>query len=271
MTSSPGATAERQVKQTPTKDEPLLEVSDLRCTFGSIDAVDGASLGVRHGSLTGMIGPNGAGKTTVINAIGGQVRATGGSIRFAGADLAGRPPHEIARSGVTRTFQTPNLFPRLTVLENMLLGAPAWKGESLAAALVGGLRWRRGQDALIEQAQTIMLRFDMLSFQNELGGALSGGQKRIVEIMRALMAAPRLLLLDEPMAGVNPSLARRIATHLTELQSDGMTMLMIEHDLRLVGDICDPVIVMVQGRVLAEAPLAELQRNEEVVRAYLTG
>lgn len=249
----------------------LLAVVNLRCTFGAINAVDDASFTVKRGSFTGLIGPNGAGKSTAINAIGGQIRPTAGTISFDGVDLTGQPPHRIARAGITRTFQTPNLFPRLTVLENMLLGAPAWKGESLLSAIAGGRRWRRGQDELIEQAQAITRRFDMLGFQNDLAGALSGGQKRIVEIMRALMAGPKLLLLDEPMAGVNPSLARRIATHLAELQADGMTMLMIEHDLRLVGDVCDPVIVLAQGRVLAEASLAELQRNEEVVRAYLTG
>ncbi len=254
----------------PAGDE-ILRVSGLTCSFGGVQAVDDCSFAIRRGTLTGLIGPNGAGKSTVINAIGGQVRPTSGSVLFEGRELGGLAPHRIARAGVTRTFQMSNLFPRMTVLENLLVGAPPWRGEGLLSALVGGSMWRRGQDELVEQAQDIMRRFEVLKLQNDYAGELSGGQKRIVEIMRALMSQSTLLLLDEPMAGINPSLARRIAAHLGELQAEGLTMLMIEHDLRLVGDVCDPVIVMAQGRVLAEAPLAELQQNEEVIRAYLTG
>jgi branched-chain amino acid transport system ATP-binding protein len=270
MSSSAPATSPAGTVASP-QGVTILEVCGLRCAFGGVQAVDDTSFAIRRGTITGLIGPNGAGKSTVINAIGGQVRPQAGSVKFEDREVSGQSPHRIARTGITRTFQTPNLFPRLTVLENLLYGAPPWRGEGLLSALVGGAMWRRGQNDLVGEAQEIMRRFDVLPLQNEYAGALSGGQKRIVEIMRALMARPKLLLLDEPMAGVNPTLARTIAAHLGELRAEGMTMLMIEHDLRLVGDVCDPVIVMAQGRVLAEAPMADLQRNEEVVRAYLTG
>jgi ABC-type branched-subunit amino acid transport system ATPase component len=270
MTAVASWTDERGPARSPAASDALLVVSDLHCSFGGVQAVNGTGFEVQAGSLTGLIGPNGAGKSTVINAIAGQIRPDSGSVCFDGEELQGLPTHRIARAGITRTFQTPNLFPRLTVLENMLLGAPPWRGESLLSALAGGRLWRRGQDRLIEQAQAIMQRFGTVSLQNEYAEALSGGQKRIVEIMRALMASPKLLLLDEPMAGVNPTLALRIAEHLDALRASGVTMLMVEHDLRVVGEVCEPVIVMVQGRAVAEGTLAELRQNEEVVRAYLS-
>jgi ABC-type branched-subunit amino acid transport system ATPase component len=249
----------------------LLEVSDLHCAFGGVQAVAGASFAVEAGSLTGLIGPNGAGKSTVINVIDGQVRPNAGSITFDGTEIHGWPTHRIAQAGVARTFQSANVFGRLTMLENMLLGARPWKGESLPVALLGGRAWRRREAVLVDRAQSILRRFDMLSHQNEYAGSLSGGQKRILEIMRSLMSDPKLLLLDEPMAGINPSLALRIAEHLADLRTGGMTMLMVEHDLRIVEKVCDPVIVMVQGRVAAEGSLAEVRQNPEVVNAYLAG
>jgi ABC-type branched-subunit amino acid transport system ATPase component len=250
---------------------PLLEVSELRCSFGGVQAVAGASFAVRTGTLTGLIGPNGAGKSTVINIIGGQVRPTAGTVRFDGHPIGGMAPHDISRAGITRTFQTANVFGRLTVLENLLLGAPHWRGETLRAALTGKWLWRRNEAALIDKAQAILERFGLTRLQNEYAGELSGGQRRLVEIMRALMAEPKLLLLDEPMAGINPSLARSIADMLAQLRDEGMTMVMVEHDLHLVDLLCDPVICMVWGRVLAEGSMVDLRRNREVINAYLEG
>jgi branched-chain amino acid transport system permease protein len=163
------------------------------------------------------------------------------------------------------------MFGRLTVLENLLVGAPPWRGETFAGVLLGRRRWQRHEDEAIAQAREIISRFGMTAQEDAYAGTLSGGQKRILEIMRALMARPRLLLLDEPMAGINPTLARRIGEHLLELAGTGMTMLMIEHNLGLVAQLCEPVIVMAQGRVLAEGTLAELRQNQEVVHAYLAG
>lgn len=249
----------------------ILELDNLRRSFHSVYAVDGTSFTVPSGGITGLIGPNGAGKSTVVNLIGGQLRPDSGQITFAGREIQGRAPHINARDGLIRTFQTPNVFSRLTVLENLLIGAPPWRGERLAGALRGRRSWRRHEDAMISQARGIIGRFDMTPHEDAYAGTLSGGQKRILEIMRALMASPRLLLLDEPMAGINPSLAQRIGEHLRELAAAGITMLMIEHDLGLVAQLCDPVIVMAQGRVLAQGSLAALRRNQEVVHAYLAG
>ena len=249
----------------------LLEVSDIRCAFGGVQAVAGASFSVREGSFTGLIGPNGAGKSTMVNVIGGQVRPDAGTVSFAGSLITGRPPHEISGCGITRTFQTANIFPRLTVLENMLMGAPQWAGEGIWSGVLGKWRWGRQEAELVSQAQDILDRFDLARLQNEYAGELSGGQRRLVEIMRALMARARLLLLDEPMAGINPSLARTIAEMLSGLLADGMTLVMVEHDLQLVELVCDRVICMVQGRVLAEGSMADLRDNQEVIDAYLEG
>jgi ABC-type branched-subunit amino acid transport system ATPase component len=259
------------IGEKPEGNQVLLDVSDLHCSFGGVQAVAGASFTVTTGSLTGMIGPNGAGKSTVINIIGGQVRPTAGTVRFGDRAVGGMSPHEISRRGITRTFQTANVFGRLTVLENLLLGAPQWRGETLGAALAGKWLWRRQEGELIEKAQGILERFGLTFLQNERAGELSGGQRRLVEIMRALMADPKLLLLDEPMAGINPTLARSIAEILVGLRDDGLTMVMVEHELHLLERICDPVICMVQGRVLAEGSMAELRANPEVVDAYLQG
>ncbi len=230
-----------------------------------------ASFTVQAGTITGLIGPNGAGKSTVMSLIGGQLRPTSGRVIFQGLDVSGDRPYRVAERGIIRTFQTANLFGRMTVLENLLLGAPAWRGESVTAALLGKWSWRARERQLVDQARDVLRRFRMEHVEREYAANLSGGQKRIVEIMRALMAQPRLLLLDEPMAGVNPTLAGRIADHLAELRTEGITMLMVEHELAVVERLCDPVIVMTQGRVLAEGSMADLRANREVVNAYLAG
>jgi ABC-type branched-subunit amino acid transport system ATPase component len=250
---------------------PLLAVDGLHRSFGGVHAVAGASFTVQAATITGLIGPNGAGKSTVMGLIGGQLRPTSGRVLFEGTEVSGQRPHQVAGRGLIRTFQTANLFGRLTVMENLLLGARPWGGESVAAALAGKWSWRAGERRLVEQAREVLGRFQMDHIETEYAANLSGGQKRIVEIMRALMARPRLLLLDEPMAGVNPALAGRIADHLGELRSEGLTMLMVEHELAVVERICDPVIVMAQGRVLAEGSMADLRANQEVVNAYLAG
>jgi branched-chain amino acid transport system permease protein len=256
---------------TPTDVEPMLEASELRLAFGGVEAVAGASFAVRPGTITGLIGPNGAGKSTVINIIGGQMRPDGGRVRFRGREIQGRPPHRIARDGLVRTFQTANVFARLTVLENLLIGARPWDGETFHAALLGRRYWRRRETEHAERAELILDRFGMSRLENDYAGTLSGGQKRILEIMRALMSGPAMLLLDEPMAGVNPTLAHTIGDHLHDLRMQGMTMLMVEHDLALVDRLCDSVIVMAQGRVLAEGSLRDLRESREVLDAYLAG
>jgi ABC-type branched-subunit amino acid transport system ATPase component len=249
----------------------LLRVTDLRRTFGGVHAVDGASFVVRQGTITGLIGPNGAGKSTAIGMIAGAIRPTSGGIEFAGREVTREPAYRMARLGLTRTFQLSSEFAKLTVLENLLVAAPGQRGESLWGAFLGKPYWRRQERALVEQARDLMSRFAMTEKEDEYAGNLSGGQKRLVEIMRALMARPKLLLLDEPMAGVNPTLAGRIAAYLEELRDGGLTMLLVEHELAHVDRLCNPVVVMAQGKVLAEGTMAELRARREVVDAYLVG
>jgi ABC-type branched-subunit amino acid transport system ATPase component len=259
---------QRAVTQAPAT---LLSVEGLTCRYGGVLAVQDATFDVRRATITGLIGPNGAGKSTVINLISGRTRPARGSVRFDGAELVGQRPHEVARHGIVRTFQQANVFGGLTVLENLLVGAQPWRGESIAAALGPKRAWAGREAELVEQARDLLRRFGLEGIANEYAKVLSGGQRRLVEIMRALMARPKLLLLDEPMAGVSPSLALSIADRLMELRDEGMTMLMVEHELRLVEKLCDPVVVMARGKVLAEGSMAELQSNQEVVAAYLGG
>jgi ABC-type branched-subunit amino acid transport system ATPase component len=274
MTTSPGAghpAAGETALAGSQARPPLLRVEGLACHFGGVLAVQDATFDVRHGTITGLIGPNGAGKSTVINLISGSTRPGQGSVRFNGDEIAGQRPHEIAHRGIVRTFQQANVFGGLTVLENLLVGAAPWRGERVSAALGRKQAWSATQSGLLDQAWDILRRFGLEGIANDYARALSGGQRRLVELMRALMAQPALLLLDEPMAGVHPALAASIADRLLEMRDEGMTMLMVEHELRLVEKLCDPVVVMARGTVLAEGSMAELQSNQEVVDAYLGG
>jgi branched-chain amino acid transport system ATP-binding protein len=248
-----------------------LEVRGVVREFGGVHAVDGASFEVPEGTITGLIGPNGAGKSTMVGLISGMIKRTAGTFHFAGRDITNLPPHRIARLGITRTFQLSSEFAKLTVLENLLVAVPGQTGETFLGALFRVRRWKREERELVEMARAMLARFEMSNKEEEYAGNLSGGQKRLVEIMRGLMAKPKLLLLDEPLAGVNPSLAHRILGYLEELRDEGLTMLMVEHDLHAVGRVCDPVVVMAQGKVLAQGPLEQLRANEEVRNAYLIG
>ncbi len=254
-----------------TNHETLLAVRDLARRYGGVNAVDGVSFDVPAGSLTGMIGPNGAGKSTVLGMIAGAIKPDHGSIVLSGQQIAGLPAYKTSRRGVIRTFQAASVFPRLTVVENLLLGVPPWYGEGLAATLFRRARWRTDQREQIERAQSLLERLGLWTLGDAYAGELSGGQKRLVEIGRAMMARPKLLLLDEPMAGVSRTLAPAIESLIAELRDDGMTVLLIEHELALVERLCSPVIVMAQGRVLMQGEMHEARANPEVRRAYLVG
>lgn len=254
-----------------TETDGLLVVEDLAKAYGGVHAVNGVSLSIPRGSLTGLIGPNGAGKSTVLGMIAGAIKPDRGSIRLDGQQIAGLPSHRIARRGVTRTFQAASVFPRLTVMENLLLGVPPWRGESFAASLAGRSRWRRTEREQVASAGELLERLTLSSLADTYAGELSGGQKRLVEIGRAMMARPRLLLLDEPMAGVSRTLAPVIESLVAELREEGMTVVLIEHELGVVERLCSPVIVLAQGRVLMQGEMEECRADPEVRRAYLVG
>lgn len=249
----------------------LLLVRDAQREFGGVRAVDGASFTVHAGTITGVIGPNGAGKSTVLGMIAGAIVPTAGSIVFDDHEIAGLPAYRVARRGIIRTFQLSSEFARLTVLENLLVAAPHQRGESWWGAIRGKHYWRAQEKLLVERARRLLGRFEMLEKEDDYAGSLSSGQKRLVEIMRSLMAQPKMLLLDEPMAGVNPSLAQRIAGYLEELRDGGLTMLMVEHELSFVERLCNPVVVMAQGKVLSQGSMSDLRTQREVVDAYLIG
>ena len=249
----------------------ILAVVGLSRDFGGVRAVSDVSLSVRRGTLTGLIGPNGAGKSTLLAMLAGTEQSSAGQIFYQGRDITSVPAFRRARTGLVRTFQLASEFKRLTVLENLLSAVHGNRGDSFAGALSGQRYWRNDETAAIARAAEILARFGLEPLANEYAGDLSGGQRRLVEIMRALMTDPQLLLLDEPMAGVHPELARRIGNELVALCQEGMTILMVEHELAIMDEFCDPVIVMADGAVLAEGTMAELRDRSEVVEAYLVG
>jgi branched-chain amino acid transport system ATP-binding protein len=224
---------------------------------------------VRRGTITGLIGPNGAGKTTLFDVISGLSRPDAGEIRLGADRLDGRSADAIARAGVARTFQIPRPLGRLTVLDNLRLYAKAQRGERLRA-LVGPSRAIAGEEAAITaRALEILDVTELAHLRDAPAGTLSGGQKKLLELARVLMADPELILLDEPGAGVNPTLMRSLVAALRHLHARGMTFLLIEHDMDLIAELCDPVIVMAEGRRLLEGSFADVRRDPRVLEAYL--
>jgi len=249
----------------------LLSVDHLRKSYGGVHAVDGVSFDVGEGRITGLIGPNGAGKSTVLGMVAGAIGPTGGSILLNGVEIAGWPSYKVARQGVGRTFQQSGDFSRMTVMENLLTAKPGQRGDSLRGALLGKRYWRAEEEMLLARATDLVRRFDMAGMVNELGGSLSGGQRRLLEIMRALMSEPKFLLLDEPMAGVNPALGERIGDYLLELRDAGLSMMLVEHEMSIVEKLCDPIIVMAQGQILSRGTMSEIRGDQRVIDAYLNG
>ncbi len=249
--------------------EHALLVDGIVRRFGGVRAVDGASFTVQDGSITGLIGPNGAGKTTVFNIISGFLRADGGAVTFRGRRLDGFPPHRIAQAGLVRTFQAPRILTRMSVLENLMLGGVKQPGERFALACLLGSASRREREVR-EEAMAVLDLLRLTHLAPAYAGTLSGGQRKLLELGRALMAAPRLLLLDEPLAGVAPALADQLLDHVGTLRKHrGMTILIIEHDMEAVMSICDWVVAMDQGRVIASGTPRQIQTNERVIASYL--
>ena len=250
---------------------PALAADGIACSFGGVRALEGVSFTVQPGRLTGLIGPNGAGKSTLLSILAGTLTPTGGRVLYHGTDVTHVPAYLRARSGLVRTFQLASEFKRLTVMENLLSAVPGNRGDSFWGAARGRRHWAGDEAAAMDEAADLLRQFGLLEHADSYAGDLSGGQRRLVEIMRALMARPQVLLLDEPMAGIQPALARRIGRGLQSLCAGGMTILLVEHELAFMDEFCDPVVVMAEGRVLAEGTMAQLRGQTEVVEAYLVG
>jgi neutral amino acid transport system ATP-binding protein len=250
------------------KPEPTLVVRGLHRNFGGVVAVDVEHLQVQDNSITALIGPNGAGKTTMFNLLTGFDRADRGSWSFDGRELTGMPAYRIARMGLVRTFQLTKALARMSVLDNMMLAAPHQSGERLTQSVFHFL-WRPHERRVRERALALLDRFDLVRMRDEYAGTLSGGQRKLLEMARALMVEPRMVLLDEPTAGVNPVLLASILDHIRELRDQGMTVLFVEHDMDVVMGISDWVVCMDVGCVIAEGPPSTMGTNEAVIDAYL--
>jgi branched-chain amino acid transport system ATP-binding protein/neutral amino acid transport system ATP-binding protein len=247
----------------------LLEVRGLCRGFYGVRALDGVDLDVERGTITGLIGPNGAGKTTLFNCVTGLIPPDAGTVRLDGRDITGWAPDRVAQAGLVRTFQIARGFPRLSVLENLLLYGARQPGETLWRAVARVASVGRRERELERRAFAVAERLNLSRVANDPASDLSGGQKKLLELGRVLMADPRLVLLDEPIAGVNPSLANEIAGHLRALRDDGLTFLIIEHHLDMIARLCEPVIVLVEGRHLAEGSFAQLVADPRVQEAYM--
>jgi branched-chain amino acid transport system ATP-binding protein len=248
----------------------LLAVDGVVKRFGGVQAVDGAGFEVAAGSVTALIGPNGAGKTTLFNLITGFQSADGGSVRFDGEEVARLPAYKIARRGMVRTFQLTRALAAMPVIDNMMLAAPKQPGERLRNVLLRPRAVRAREREVREQALELLEVFGLREHADAYGGTLSGGQRKLLELARALMARPRMLLLDEPMAGINPTLGRRLLDHIQRLRSEeGVTFLFVEHDMEVVMNHADRVVVMAEGRVIATGEPHEVRADKAVVDAYL--
>ena len=250
------------------KPDPILLADKVKKNFGGVTAVDVDHIEVQRGSITALIGPNGAGKTTLFNLLTGFDTPDTGEWRFDGRSLAKVVAHKTASMGMVRTFQLTKSLTKMSVIENMKLGATHQVGERWWNGLFP-FRWK-AQEQLIEQrADQLLQRFKLDHMRNEYAGTLSGGQRKLLEMSRALMTNPRLVMLDEPMAGVNPALKQSLNEHIRGLRDDGMTVLFVEHDMDMVHDVSDWVIVMAEGRIIAEGTPEAIAANPAVIEAYL--
>ena len=250
------------------KPDPILVADHVRRTFGGLTAVDVEHVEIQRGAITALIGPNGAGKTTFFNLITGFDAANEGAWTFNGRQVAGTAPYRLARIGMVRTFQLTKALSRMTVMDNMRLGAKHQTGEHFFAAIFPFL-WTAQEQKIAQRAMGLLERFNLHEKIADFAGSLSGGQRKLLEMARALMSDPELVMLDEPMAGVNPALKQSLLGHIKAIREEGTTVLFVEHDMDMVHDISDWVIVMAQGQVIAEGPPDTVMKNQAVIDAYL--
>jgi branched-chain amino acid transport system ATP-binding protein len=250
------------------KPDPILVADEVRRSFGGLVAVDVEHLEVQRGAITALIGPNGAGKTTFFNLLTGFDTPNEGRWQFDGRALSGVAAHQVARHGMVRTFQLTKSLARLTVLDNVMLGATGQRGERFLTSLLRPL-WKGQEDDIRARAEDLLVRFKLDHMRDEMAGSLSGGQRKLLEMARALMVQPTMVMLDEPMAGVNPALTQSLLGHVKQLREDGMTVMFVEHDMDVVHDISDWVVVMAEGRVIAEGSPDQISSNDAVIDAYL--
>jgi branched-chain amino acid transport system ATP-binding protein len=248
----------------------MIVVENLHKHFGGFHAVDGASLEIRKGTITGLIGPNGAGKTTLFNVIAGRLPPTAGRVTMEGEDITGLPPHDLFHKGLLRTFQIAHEFSSMTVRENLMMVPSGQSGETLWNAWFGRGRIAEEERELLRKADEVLDFLTISHLKDEKAGNLSGGQKKLLELGRTMMVDAKIVFLDEVGAGVNRTLLMTIADAIIRLNKErGYTFCVIEHDMDFIGKLCDPVIVMAEGKVLAEGSAAEIMRNEAVIEAYL--
>ena len=251
------------------KPDPIVVVDGMRKAFGGLVAVDVEHLEIQRGVITALIGPNGAGKTTFFNLLTGFDSPDTGHAVFDGQAIDGYRPYQLAGLGMVRTFQLTKSLTKLSVIENMKLGAKGQRGERFLPSLFTPL-WRRQEEEIEERAMELLRRFQLDHMRDEYAGTLSGGQRKLLEMARALMVEPKLIMLDEPMAGVNPALTQSLLEHVKRLPAEeGATVVFVEHDMDVVRDISDWVVVMAEGKIIAEGPHSSIGQNQAVIDAYL--
>ncbi|MEL0626037.1 ABC transporter ATP-binding protein [Salinibacterium amurskyense] len=250
------------------KVDPIIVADGIRRTFGGLTAVNVDHVEIPRNAITALIGPNGAGKTTLFNLLTGFDKPDEGKWTFDGHSLAGMGAHKVARLGQVRTFQLTKALGLLTVLENMKLGAKDQIGENIFRGMIPSL-WRKQEAEIEERAIVLLKKFKLDAKSADFAASLSGGQRKLLEMARALMSQPTLVMLDEPMAGVNPALTQSLLDHILDLKDEGMTVLFVEHDMHMVRHIADWVIVMAEGQVVAEGPPDQVMKDQAVIDAYL--
>lgn len=250
------------------KPDPILVVDNMRKRFGGIVAVDVDHLEIQRGAITALIGPNGAGKTTFFNVLTGFDKPDEGHKVFDGETIDRARPHRLAQKGMVRTFQLTKALTKLAVIENMKLGAKDQKGENFARSLITPI-WKKQEKEIEQRADVLLEKFQMDQMRDEYAGAISGGQRKLLEMSRSLMTDPKLVMLDEPMAGVNPALKQSLLDHVRGLKDKGITVVFVEHDMDVVQGISDWVVVMAEGAIIAEGPPRSIAENKKVIDAYL--